>query len=87
MSPQYHVAYVDGRYQVYRTLTGIDRTNVGPRWSTPAEANRYADRLAAMPDVSPVRSGSDGQGPAPLASRMSDPEPSGERSVRLGGAG
>jgi hypothetical protein len=42
------------RYQVYRTVNGHYRLNVGPTWSTPREAAAYANALS-LGYVSPLR--------------------------------
>ena len=41
------IAYVDGRYQCYRTTDGRDRINVGPKWLTPRQAIDYIEALGA----------------------------------------
>ena len=51
----YFIAYVDGRYQVYRVVNGRYRLNVGPKWATPKEAALYVERMDAMPETSPLR--------------------------------
>lgn len=56
------IQVVDGRYQAYESLTGIDRRNVGPRWNTPREASAFIRSLADIPETSPIRDAV--QGPA-----------------------
>lgn len=48
----HHIAVVDGKYQVYRVVNGKYRLEVGPPWSDPSTAARYADLLD---DRSPLR--------------------------------
>ena len=45
------------RFQVYRTINGIYRIDVGPAWLTSKQACSYVDTLAEMPDLRPLRSG------------------------------
>jgi hypothetical protein len=53
---QYQVRVDDRqRFQVYATTNGTDRRDVGPAWETPRDAIAYADKLADVPDVSPLR--------------------------------
>jgi hypothetical protein len=46
---------VDGKFQCYESLSGIDRRNHGPRWSSPAEAKAYIERLSTIPETTPLR--------------------------------
>jgi hypothetical protein len=63
----HNIAYIDGKYQVYATVNGIYRLNVGPRWLTPREAARYAETLDKLPQVDPLRDGRDANTDGPLS--------------------
>ena len=44
-----------GRHQVFRTVNGIYRLDVGPAFTKPRDAIAYAAALEEMPSVSPLR--------------------------------
>lgn len=44
------------RYQAYRSVNGIYRAWMGPKFETPPEARAYARTLRELPDVDPIRS-------------------------------
>jgi hypothetical protein len=56
-----------GRYQVYRTTNGIDRTDLGLAWTTPKAAITYLDTLEERYEVSPLRAPSGDPAVPPLA--------------------
>lgn len=53
---QYAIRVTDGQlHQVYRTETGIDRSDVGEPFRSPRLAGQYADLASGKP-ISPLRS-------------------------------
>jgi hypothetical protein len=62
----HQIAVTPKGYQVYRTVNGRYRLDVGPAWGSPKEAARYAD-LLDTPTVSPLRGP---ESPVPLADAL-----------------
>jgi hypothetical protein len=78
----------NGKHQVFRTVNGIYRLDIGPAWPTPRLAIDYSDALEAAEHVSPLRvsgeeSTADPAGPLP-GSGPSDSSPEPRQASRVG---